>query len=169
MTADGLRIAYLVHQLWVGSASTRKRGAVVGCGDLVASPLIREVGDERQESDQSGRLTQRTLSGRYRRAPTFTRRMRTTAPSLMPSFNPQTLTSGDGRPQTGEASATQVGAGSGSNTNPSFKLRFVKHLGCRYIPQRRAAVCTGVSHSAKVAASAAQTVTEQPAISSDVT
>jgi hypothetical protein len=62
----------------------RNMGAVVGYGDLVALPLIRKVRDQRQVSDQSGRLAQRTLSGRYRRAPTFIRRMRMTAPSLMP-------------------------------------------------------------------------------------
>ena len=38
-----------------------------------------------------------------------------------------------------------------------------------HIPQRSAAVCTGASHSANVSASAAVTVIEQPAISSEVT
>ena len=38
-----------------------------------------------------------------------------------------------------------------------------------HIPQRSAAVCTGASHSASVSASAAVTVIEQPAISSEVT
>ncbi|WP_144006913.1 VTT domain-containing protein [Pelomonas sp. KK5] len=36
-------------------------------------------------------------------------------------------------------------------------------------PQRKAAVCTGASHSDSCASSTAQTVSEQPAISSDVT
>jgi hypothetical protein len=48
----------------------------------VALPLIRKVGDERQVSDQSGRLAQRTLSGRYRRPPTFAGQIRTAADSL---------------------------------------------------------------------------------------
>ena len=39
----------------------------------------------------------------------------------------------------------------------------------RQRPQRKAAVCTGSSHSAVVAASRALTVIEQPAISSEVT
>jgi len=39
----------------------------------------------------------------------------------------------------------------------------------RHTPQRSAAVCTGASHSANEAASTALTVTEQPAISSEVT
>jgi UDP-2,3-diacylglucosamine pyrophosphatase LpxH len=38
-----------------------------------------------------------------------------------------------------------------------------------HMPQRNAAVCTGASHSASVAASAALAVIEHPAISSDVT
>ncbi len=38
-----------------------------------------------------------------------------------------------------------------------------------YIPHRNAAVCTGLSHSPSILASAAHTVIEQPAISSDVT
>jgi hypothetical protein len=38
-----------------------------------------------------------------------------------------------------------------------------------YIPQRNAGVCKGASHSASIEGSAAQTVIEQPAISSDVT
>ena len=38
-----------------------------------------------------------------------------------------------------------------------------------YMPQRSAGVCTGASHSASIEGSAAQTVIEQPAISSDVT
>jgi hypothetical protein len=75
------------RRLRVGCASTRKEGAVVGCGDLLASPLIRKVRDQRQVSDQSGRLAQRTPSGRYRRAPTFIRRMWTTAPSLLPPLS----------------------------------------------------------------------------------
>jgi len=37
------------------------------------------------------------------------------------------------------------------------------------MPQRSAAVCTGASHNGKVVESAALTVMEQPAISSDVT
>lgn len=42
--------------------------------------------------------------------------------------------------------------------------------GCRaQTPQRSAGVCTGASHSASVAGSAALTVIEQPAISSEVT
>lgn len=50
--------------------------------------------------------------------------------------------------------------------------RVVVHAGlaCRgQTPQRKAAVCTGASHSASVALSAALTVIEQPAISSEVT
>jgi hypothetical protein len=38
-----------------------------------------------------------------------------------------------------------------------------------HMPQRKAAVCTGASHSASMSASTAVTVIEQPAISSDVT
>ena len=38
-----------------------------------------------------------------------------------------------------------------------------------HIPQRSEGVCTGASHSASMPASAAVTVIEQPAISSDVT
>jgi hypothetical protein len=38
-------------RLRVGSASSRNMGAVVGCGDLVASPFIHKVGDERQVCD----------------------------------------------------------------------------------------------------------------------
>lgn len=38
-----------------------------------------------------------------------------------------------------------------------------------YIPQRNAGVCSGASHSSSIVRSAALTVIEQPAISSDVT
>ncbi len=38
-----------------------------------------------------------------------------------------------------------------------------------HMPQRNAAVCTGASHSASISVSTAETVIEQPAISSDVT
>ena len=44
-----------------------------------------------------------------------------------------------------------------------------RSLALPYMPQRSAAVCTGVSHSSSIAGSAAQTVIEHPAISSDVT
>ena len=66
----------------LGSTSSRNMGAVVGCGDLVASPFIHKVGDERQVSDQSGRLAQRTLSGGFRHAQTLNRQIRTAAASL---------------------------------------------------------------------------------------
>ena len=48
-------------------------------GGLTAHP---KSWAQRQVADQSGPLAQRSLNGRYRRAPTFTRRMRTAAPSL---------------------------------------------------------------------------------------
>ena len=82
MTALWRRAADLGGRLWVGRASSRNMGAVVGCGDLVASPFIHKVGDERQVCDQSGRLAQRTLSGGFRHAPTLNRQIRTAAASL---------------------------------------------------------------------------------------
>jgi hypothetical protein len=47
--------------------------------------------------------------------------------------------------------------------------RMAERAAAAHIPQRNAAVWSGASHSASVAASAALTVIEQPAISSDVT
>ena len=73
-------------QQWVGSASSQNMRAVVGCGDLVASPFIHKVGDERQVSDQSGRLAQRTLSGGFWHAPALNRQIRTAAASLERTF-----------------------------------------------------------------------------------
>ena len=69
-------------RLRVGSASARNMGAVAGRGDLVASLFIHKVGDERQVSDQSGQLAQRTLSDGFRHAPTLNRQIRTAAASL---------------------------------------------------------------------------------------
>jgi hypothetical protein len=46
-------------------------GAVVGADVLVVALLTHKVGDEGQEFDHSGRLAQRTLTGRFQRPPTF--------------------------------------------------------------------------------------------------
>lgn len=70
----------------VRQTSSWNMGAVVGVGVLVAEPFIYKVGDEGQESDHSGRLAQRILSGRFRRSPTLTSEILPSAASLKPSL-----------------------------------------------------------------------------------
>ena len=74
------------------------------------------------------------------------------------------------RPDLGRRSLSSVANALGDGAEPRFVAGKKKGRdGLLHIPQRSAGVRTGASHSGRVVSSAALTVIEQPAISSEVT